>query len=121
MIATTCSKEPEAVHYTFSRPLPGLYLMDSMRLLPFSYPFIIGQITIAADPYDELGSGIKEVEFYVEDDLKGTVTETPYQYLWDEAAIGFFKFKITAYDNAGHSTTEEMKDIFMLNFDIWGH
>ena len=29
-----------------TRPGAGLYFMDSMRLLPFSYPFIIGQITI---------------------------------------------------------------------------
>jgi parallel beta-helix repeat protein len=104
----------------FTRPLPGLYFMDSMRLLPFSYPFVIGQITMGADAYDDTGSGIKKVEFYVEDDLKGTVTEVPYNYRWDEAAVGFFKFKIIAYDNVEHSTTEEMKDIFMLNFDIWG-
>ncbi len=94
--------------------------MDSMRLLPFSYPFIIGQITVSADVEDN-GSGIEKVEFYLENRLESTVYEVPYNWLWDEAATGFFKIEVIAYDNVGHITTKEVRDIFIINLDIFGH
>jgi len=102
---------------TITRPGPGLYIWDSMRLLPFSYPLIIGQITIVADA-DDSGSGIEEVEFYIENNLEAAVNETPYDWLWDRASIGFFKIKAIAYDNVGHSAEVEMRDVFIINFDI---
>ena len=102
-----------------TRPGPGLYIMDSMRLLPFSYPFIIGQMTIMADATDT-GSGVEYVEFYLENRLESNDTEIPYEWLWDEAATGFFKLEVIAYDNVGHTTTEEMRDIFIINLDIFG-
>jgi hypothetical protein len=101
-----------------TRPGPGLYLWDSMRLLPFSYPFIIGQITFSAEA-DDNGSGIEKVEFYLENRLEDTVFDTPYNWLWDEAATGFFKLEVIAYDNVGHTTSKEMRDIFIINFDIF--
>jgi hypothetical protein len=103
-----------------TRPGAGFYFMDSMRLLPFSYPFIIGQITISADATDD-GSGIEEVEFYLENKLEVKLTEVPYNWLWDEAATGFFKLKVIAYDNVGHTAIDEVTDIFIINLDIFGH
>jgi len=105
-----------------TRPGPGLYIMDSMRLLPFSYPFIIGQITFIADANDTVdGSGISHVEFYLENDLEATSTEVPYSWLWDKAATGFFDLEVKVYDNAGHSATDEIRDLFIINLDILGH
>lgn len=102
-----------------TRPGPGLYIMDSMRLLPFSYPFIIGQITVSADATDE-GSGIEKVEFYLENRLESNVSQVPYNWLWDEAATGFFKIEVIGYDNVGLTTSVEMRDIFIINLDIFG-
>ena len=103
-----------------TRPGAGLYFMDSMRLLPFSYPFIIGQITIIAEADDGEGSGIKKVEFYLENRLESNVTEIPYSWIWDEAATGFFKLEAIAYDEVGHSSVDEIRDIFIINLDIFG-
>ena len=105
---------------TITRPGPGLYIMDGMRLLPFSYPFIIGQITITADVTDE-GSGVKEVEFYLEGDIESNASEVPYSWLWDRAATGFFDLEVKAYDIVGHTAIDEIKDLFIINFDIIGH
>jgi len=102
-----------------TRPGPGLYFMDSMRLVPFAYPFIIGQITVIADATDGDGSGIEKVEFYLENKLEASVIEAPYSWLWDRAATGFFDIEVIAYDNAGHSTTDEIRDLFIINLDIW--
>jgi hypothetical protein len=102
------------------RPGPGLYIMDSMRLLPFSYPFIIGQITIEVEASDE-GSGVQRVELFIENKKKANISESPYKWLWDEASLGFFKIKAIGYDNVGHNTTDEVKDVFIINLDILGH
>lgn len=104
-----------------TRPGPGFFFLDSMRLLPFSYPFIIGQITVVADATDIDGSGIDHVEFYIGDDLETTVSEPPYEWVWDRAATGFFSLSVKAYDNVGHVTTDEIDDLFIINLDIIGH
>jgi Big-like domain-containing protein len=103
-----------------NKPGPGLYLMDSMRLLPFAYPFIIGQITFEVDASDN-GSGISQVQFYLENDLEETVSSAPYNWLWDRAATGFFDVEIIALDQVGHTTSDEVRDLFIINLDIIGH
>lgn len=103
-----------------TKPRAGLYLMDSMRLLPFSYPFIIGQITFESDANDD-GSGVESVEFYLENELEAMVSEPPYHWLWDRAATGFFDVEIVVKDNVGHEAFDEINDLFIINFDIIGH
>jgi hypothetical protein len=103
-----------------TRPAPGLYIMDSMRLLPFSYPFIIGQITIEVNAEDA-GSGVQRVEFYIEEKKKANMTESPFKWLWDEASLGFFKIKAKAFDNVGLNATDIVRDVFIINLDIFGH
>jgi len=114
----TADNSPPEV--TIIKPLPGLYVLDSMRLLPFSYPFIIGQITVEAEA-DDNGSGIDRVEFYLENDLEANVTQAPFTWLWDRAATGFFTIEVKAVDAVGHTVTRDIDDLFILNFDIIGH
>jgi len=109
-----------APEITIIKPLPGLYLLDSMRLLPFSYPFIIGQITVEADA-DDNGSGVERVEFYLENDLEANVTQAPFTWLWDRAATGFFTIEVRAVDAVGHIATRDIDDLFIINLDIIGH
>lgn len=103
-----------------TRPGPGIYIMDSMRLVPFSYPLIIGQITMRAEAEDG-GSGIKQVEFLIDDGQQANMSEEPYEFLWDEAAFGFFTVEVIATDNVGLTDTDIMRDFFIVNFDIFGH
>lgn len=103
-----------------TKPRSGLYFMDSMRLLPFSYPFIIGQITFEVNAVDD-GAGIDQVEFYIDNELEATVTEAPYQWTWDRAATGFFDAEVIVTDKVGHVSSDEIKDLFIINLDIIGH
>jgi len=107
---------PPALDIT--RPLPGIFVMDGQRLLPYPYPVIIGQITIKADAND-MGAGVEKVEFYLDGKLRVVCTEIPYEWVWDEASIGFFELKAIAYDNLGFNATASVNDVFILNFDIW--
>ena len=106
-----------APEISITKPRAGFYFMDGMRLLPFSYPFIIGQITFETEVSDE-GSGVESVQFYLENELEATVTEPPYQWLWDRAASGFFDAEIVVTDRVGHQNFDEVKDLFIINFDI---
>ncbi len=103
-----------------TKPGAGLYFLDSMRLLPFSYPFIIGQITFETEVSDT-GSGIEQVEFYLENELKANVSEAPYRWLWDRSATGFFDVEVKTIDRVGHIGTAEITDLFIINLDIIGH
>jgi len=102
------------------RPAPGIYLWDSIRILPYTYPFIIGPITIVANATDS-GAGVEKVEFYITDvtsELKHTDTTYPYEYLWDEMATGFYTITVKGYDKLGHVASSKDVDVFILNFDI---
>jgi hypothetical protein len=57
----------------FVRPLPGIYIMDGQRLLPYPYPVIIGQMTIRVDAND-MGAGINRVDINLDNRLRETIT-----------------------------------------------
>ena len=49
----------------------------------FVTTLVIGKIVVSADATDD-GSGIKKVEFYVDNDLKATDTVAPYVWTWSD-------------------------------------
>ena len=69
-----------------TKPDSALYVAN-LRLLSFPTPLIIGKIDIEATVSDE-ESGIKQVEFYIDGELKETLTEEPYQFRWSERVFG---------------------------------
>lgn len=87
---------------TITKPTNGIYLMDT-RILRFSKPVIIGRITIQVDATQE-PYGIDRVEFYVDDTLKVTDTESPYEWTWSTPAFFKHTIKAIAYDTSGKST-----------------
>jgi outer membrane protein assembly factor BamB len=89
-----------------TKPENGIYLRDK-KVLPFSRPFIIGAITIQVEASQE-PFGIDRVEFYIDDTLKATDTETPYQYTWNTPAFFKHTIKVTAYDTSGKSTSKSL-------------
>jgi len=91
---------------------PGnyLYIFDK-KVIPSSIPIIIGRITIKADVF----GSIQRVEFYIDDNLEFTDYESPYEWLWNEFAIGRHEIKVIAYDNEGNKAEDSIKTI-ALNF-----
>ena len=86
---------------------PGIYV-DNAQKMPFPIPIIVGSIDIKVQASDT-ESGMNMVEFYIDNELKLTVTEKPYIWKWDEFSFGRHILKVIAYDNAGNSDTDEMK------------
>ncbi|KAA0007605.1 MAG: DUF4430 domain-containing protein [Thermoplasmata archaeon] len=85
----------------FTEPRGGLYIFDREIIHFPGISYIIGKITIKADVTDDL-SGVKEVKFYIDDELKEVDEKEPYSWKWNETAIGSHIIKAIAYDMVGN-------------------
>jgi hypothetical protein len=99
------------VNVSVTRPERGnLYIFDRAILeLSSEDTLIIGKITVEVDAYSK--EGIEHVEFYIDDELRYVDEEYPYEWLWDEFAIGSYEIKAIAYDDKGRGSTDELKVI----------
>jgi outer membrane protein assembly factor BamB len=84
---------------TIIKPVNGIYFRDT-RALPFFKPFIIGQITIQVEATQE-PYGIDRVEFYIDNELKATVTEVPYQWTWGTRTFFTHTIEVAVFDTTG--------------------
>ncbi len=66
---------------------------------PADQSSVTNPVTIAATASDR--SGIKKVEFYVDWELQGTVTSSPYEFNWANGTSGAHTVAAMAYSNAG--------------------
>ncbi|MEA2053727.1 MAG: Ig-like domain-containing protein [Candidatus Thermoplasmatota archaeon] len=94
------------------KPENSIYIFNR-KILPNAFPLIIGEITIQAHANDEQ-SGIAKVEFYIDNILKHTDIESPYEWLWDENAVGKHEIKAIAYDTAGNTADAE-QEVWIFN------
>jgi PKD repeat protein len=91
---------------TIVKPVNGIYIGDS-RILPFFRPFIIGQITIQVDATQE-PYGIDHVEFYIDGEIRATVTEIPYQWTWNTRTFFKHTINVISFDTIGKSTEKSI-------------
>ncbi len=68
---------------------------------------IIGRITVEVD-VTNTSSGIKDVEFYVDEDMKYNTSVSPYVWKWG-MAFGRHTLEVKVFDMAGHNTSKEME------------
>ena len=93
-----------------------LYVLDRELIpLPF-HTVILGKITLEPQASDT-ASGIKKIEFFVDDELQYTDINPPHDWTYDESAILFHRhtLKLKTYDAAGHSTETEEVNIWIFN------
>ena len=75
------------------KPSNYLHIFDK-EILPLEMPVMIGKITVMVEAYDE--DGISKVEFYVDNKLKSIDNSSPYEWIWNEFAIGKCEIKVIA-------------------------
>lgn len=78
----------------------------------FKHTILIGKTTVTATAEDDLG--IEKVEFYIDDELKFTDTQAPYEYSFNKVKLlrRFIRqhtLKIIAYDIENKNATVEIK------------
>jgi len=89
-----------------------LYIFNrEIAPVPFS-TIIIGGINIIADASDF--TGISMVEFHINDWKRAIDDTQPYEWMWDETAIGKYTIKVVAHDNAGNSKSDE-REVIIFN------
>jgi len=94
-----------------SKPLPGyLYLFDN-QVIPtlLGRTVIVGDITIQA----AVGNDIVSVSFYNNNELQYTDNEEPFNWKWEERAIGRHLLTISGDSQVG--STEQSIDVFIIN------
>ena len=100
------------------KPDCSFYFMNhKLGVLPLNMPFVIGKLTIEANAFDN-ESGIKRVEFYIDDELKYSDNVKPYTYDWIGDKKIFFKrrhsIKVVAYDRYNNSNDDSIDVIRFL-------
>ena len=109
---SNCFKNNKPLVY-FKKPVDKyLYVFDREVIsIPFRNTIILGGITVEAE-----GVAIDKVEFYIDDVLRCNDTVPPYEWLWNELAIGRHEIKVIAYDSAGNRAEDKIK-VIIFN---WG-
>jgi hypothetical protein len=110
------SNSTETPFVDITRPKEkSLYIQDKELMTLPKNTVIIGEITIRVNAYSE--DGIDKVEFYIDNLLKETIDEEPYDWLWDERTFGMHEIKVVAYDNSGSTIVDE-REVIIFNMRI---
>jgi hypothetical protein len=87
------------------------HLFEKQLKISINPPFftmIIGKIDIEVNATDN--TGIDCVKFYIDDELKATISQAPYRWMWNEYNQFFpYTIKVTACDYAGNENSTELK------------
>ena len=91
------------------------FLGKPIFTMPNLNTFLLGRTNITVAAHDD--SAIEKVEFYLDGDLKKTLTSEPYEWIWKTPSLFKWKHTITAvaYDDDGQNTTSSI-DVSALIF-----
>ena len=112
MIPSGVDLEPPEVYIT--KPVGGHLYVNILDIIVFDIPIrlfifntlIIGKINIDVYAVDNI-SGINQVEFYINDELRSPDDDPPYSWTWDQIVFLFpYEIKVIAYDGAGNQATD---------------
>jgi len=96
---------------SLEKPVNGFYIFNR-RIFPFITPVIFGGITVEVKASD--ASGIAQVLFVVDEELKAQDANAPYQWEWDEHVVGYHTLTVVTYDAAGNIQTQQ-QDLWIFN------
>ncbi|RLF41993.1 MAG: hypothetical protein DRN18_03000 [Thermoplasmata archaeon] len=93
------------------RPKNGLYILDR-KICKIKRTIILGYVTVRVNATDD--HGIDRVEVFINDEKRCAIKSPPYEWLWNEKAIGKRRIKVITYDTNGKSSSDEL-DVFIVN------
>ena len=95
---------------SIEKPEKGLYLFNRKIISLANNIVVIGKIDIEVSVKDDK-SGIENVDFYVDGELKYRDEKEPYEWTYDELALLKHEIEIVAYDKAGNKASNEVNII----------
>jgi len=84
--------------------------LKTRKILPFFKTIIFGPLSVKIDMND-----IKKAEFYVDGELKDTITNPPYTWSWNEKAFLKHKIETKIYDKNGNSFSSGEMTFYIFN------
>jgi len=86
------------------KPTSHIYFMN-IPIMLFHENIIIGPITVKIEA-SQAQFGIRDVQFYINNELQATLTQTPYWWTWTKLSFNFNTqtIMVVAYDNSGNSS-----------------
>lgn len=94
------------------KPERAIYLHNK-KIREFDSPIVIGGIDVIVDALDT-GSGIKEVRFYIDGQLKKTVNSSSYKWTWNERIFFGHTLSVEVLDNNGNKAEDSIA-VFVIN------
>jgi parallel beta-helix repeat protein len=94
----------------FNINLKSFVYIKNRKIIPFFKPVIFGPLSLDIDH-----KHIKKAEFYVNGQLKDTLTQEPYVWKWDEPAFMKQKIETKIYDQEGNSNSSGEMTFYMFN------
>ncbi|HDM67273.1 MAG TPA: PKD domain-containing protein, partial [Thermoplasmatales archaeon] len=92
-------------------PENGLYIFGR-KILDLDRIIVIGPLKIIVEPYIE--GGIDYMEFLVDDELKGIVSQHPFTWIWDEKSFDKHTIKVIAHKGNG-TVFDTVEDVMVIN------
>lgn len=88
--------------------------LKNRRLFPFIKPVIFGPMSVTVEKQN-----VSKAEFYVDGSLKGTISEEPFVWQWNER--GFLNHSVEAkvFDTNGDSVSSGEMSVFIINPFKW--
>lgn len=77
---------------------------DSERMFDFIIPAFIGDTSVFA----RTSTNIKQVEFYIDNQLEFVDNSAPFEWSWDDKSFGEHSIKVVAYDEFGNKVYDEL-------------
>ena len=90
--------------------LESFIYFRNRKIIPFFKPVVFGPLSIDVD--DEK---VKKAEFYVNGQLKDTLTEAPYVWRWNEGAFMKKIIETKVYDEEGNEHSSEGMTFYVFN------
>jgi len=90
--------------------LESFIYFRNRKIIPFFKPVVFGPLSIDVD--DER---VKKAEFYVNGQLKDTLTEAPYVWRWNEGAFMKKTIETKVYDEDGNKHSSDEMKFYVFN------
>ena len=98
------------VNVEIKKPGNGVYIFNFGPFLKFmNRSIVIGSITIDVNASTQPEGKIKEVKFYIDNELKSIDDSIPYQWTWNEAVFGKHVISVEAVATNGNSRWESIE------------
>lgn len=97
------------------KPENAIYA-GNKKVLTFPQPLIFGRITVGVELLDSTFQ-VDTVEFFIDDECKAVDTLPPFEWTWDEFAIGKHMISVKSYDTTGTMAGDQVS-VIIFNMKI---